>query len=209
MSGDPLIKRAKQAVSALAQTTSNTLPAVQFFSGPNLRTEGMLFNPNEGAEPEELYNEISLILTAIASLKDHVDIFCKRSKIPKIGDGIIDSHREVALIHDLWNVDKHGSLNRPPRSGFTPMLRSVSRVVTLTASGENSVVSIFFNPISGMMETQGEVQVLLSAQIVTEDGEFIADFRPTCEAALAIWLREIEWLGIDISTKLLHEGWMA
>ena len=38
-------------------------------------------------------------------------------------DQLIDSNRDVAIIHDLRNLDKHAELNRPSRSGLSPRLQ--------------------------------------------------------------------------------------
>ena len=48
-----------------------------------------------------------MLLNNIACLKDHLKSWCKKNNKPFAGDQLINSNRDVAIIHDLWNLDKH------------------------------------------------------------------------------------------------------
>jgi hypothetical protein len=63
------------------------------------------------------FNAATLLIANIASLKDHLKAWCKLKGVPFNGDALINSNNAVALIHDLWNVDKHAELTSKPRSG--------------------------------------------------------------------------------------------
>src|ERR1700692_4676107 len=74
----------------------------------------------QGADRATAANRVSLLLNNIACLKDHLKSWCKKNGKAFTGDHLIDSNRDVAIIHDLWYVDKHAELNRPSRSGLSP-----------------------------------------------------------------------------------------
>jgi hypothetical protein len=198
VSEDRLITRVEQAIAAFAKSSSDDFTKLRIvqITTPNLNS--IRIDPNEGIPREDLYNEISLLLTAIGSMKDHFNALCKTKGIPSYGDDIINNNRDVALIHDLWNVDKHFELSRKPRSGIVPELRNVSRVVMISASGENAVAGMSFNPETGRMEIYGDTQLVLSAMIFDESGKFVADFRATCEKAIDIWVGEFAKLGVSL-----------
>lgn len=63
----------------------------------------------DGTDPATAANRVSLLFNNIASLKDHLKAWCKRNGKPFTGDQLIDSNRDVAIIHNLWNLDKHAS----------------------------------------------------------------------------------------------------
>src|SRR5258708_7892605 len=73
-----------------------------------------------GTDRATAANRVSLLLNNIACLKDHLKSWCKKNGKRFTGDQLIDSNRDVAIIHDLWNLDKHAELDRPSRSGLSP-----------------------------------------------------------------------------------------
>src|SRR4051812_43588137 len=77
-----------------------------------------------GATEAALANIVFTTISNIACLKDHLKAWCG-STVRFDGDMLIDSNRAVGMIHDLWNVDKHFQLTRPPRSGTQPALRDI------------------------------------------------------------------------------------
>jgi hypothetical protein len=198
VSEDRLITRVKQAIAALAQSSSDDFTKLRIVQTITPNLNSIKIDPNEGIPREDLYNEISLLLTAIGSMKDHFNALCKAKGIPPYGDDIIDNNRDVAIVHDLWNVDKHYELSKKPRSGIVPELRDVSRVMMISASGENAVSGMSFNPATGKMEVYGDTQLVLSAMIFDEAGSFVADFRATCEKAIDVWVGEFGKMGVSL-----------
>ena len=67
-------------------------------------------------------NRVSLLLNNIACLKDHLKSWCKKNGKPFTGDQLMDSNRDAAIIHDLWNLDKHGGPSHDSKSGLSPRL---------------------------------------------------------------------------------------
>lgn len=60
-------------------------------------------------KPATAANRVSTLVSNIACLKDHLNHWCRNNGKPETGDQLIDSNRDVAIIHDLWNLDKHAS----------------------------------------------------------------------------------------------------
>ena len=114
---------------------------------------------------------------------------------------MINNNRAVALIHDLWNVDKHVELNSPPRSGIKPKLQNIQTALTVT-SGTSADSGAFFSmdPRTGKITTGtsggGSVQLALVAQIADEAGNVIADFTQTCSEAIDAWSTVFHAAGI-------------
>lgn len=158
---------------------------------------------NENSDPIALYNAASLLVANIASLKDYLKVWCKRQGVPFHGDALINGNRAVALIHDLWNTDKHAELNSPPRSGHKPILKDVRtalRISTGTTPGSGAFFSM--DPRTGKMTTGasggGKVQLALVAQIVDETGSVLGDFAETCEEAVNAWSIALTAVGVQL-----------
>src|ERR1700722_5117049 len=60
-----------------------------------------------GTDRATAANRVTLLLNNIACLKDHLKSWCAKNGKPFIGEQLIDTNRDVAIIHDLWNLDKH------------------------------------------------------------------------------------------------------
>src|SRR5260221_1547863 len=98
----------------------------------------------EGTDRATAANRISMLVNNIACLKDHLKAWCKKNGKPFTGDQLIDSNRDVAIIHDLWNLDKHAELNRPSRSVISPRLLQPAHTGLMFKGGstEQTMVTI-------------------------------------------------------------------
>ena len=158
---------------------------------------------NENSDPIALYNAVSLLVANIASLKDHLKVWCKRHGVPFHGDALINGNKAVALVHDLWNTDKHAELNSPPRSGHKPSLKDV-RTALRISTGMTAGSGAFFSmdPRTGKLTTGttggGKVELALVAQIVDEAGAVLGDFTQTCEEAVEAWSNTLTAAGVQI-----------
>ena len=123
--------RIRQLHEALGQMRNDDLSDVN----PDVRANAKGFyigcDFSGGATDAELANIVSLCIANIACLKDHLKAWCKANGTIFHGDTLIDSNRDVAIIHDLWNRDKHFVL-RQSRSGLFPELRDVIRAARLS-----------------------------------------------------------------------------
>jgi hypothetical protein len=195
---DSLTRRAKQVVAALAQSASTEWKPGMVVHAVTSNGASSIINPSLGFTEEALQNEALTIISAIGPLKDYVNAYCKVIGVPKSGDDVLAASRDAALVHDLWNVDKHLELNRPARSGITPKLRHIQKWMSLSVSNEGESAYISQNLESGDVSVQGNVTFILDAMIFGEDEIFVANFRETCERAIEAWLTEIKRLGLEI-----------
>lgn len=160
--------------------------------------EILVSNLNEGVANDTLDLQISAILASIGSMKDYLDDWCEMTSRPKMGDAVINSNRDVALVHDLWNVDKHARLKRKPRSGFVPHLRDVSRILEISESEAGGGAYLAVNPYTGEVSTHGNAEMVLFAIIADEDENYVDDFRAVCNRAIDIWVSAMKDAGVPL-----------
>ena len=158
---------------------------------------------NQGSDPVDLTNMALLLVANIASLKDHLKAWCKSKRIPFNGDALIDSNRSVALIHDIWNVDKHAELTSKPRSGHVPKLTNLRKALSLSTDTEAGASVMFqMDPQTGQMVVKttgsGSAKIQLSGSIVDEASNILADFHTTCSDAVAAWEAELVAAGVPL-----------
>ena len=198
---DLLNQKLRRMYAALAGLSSDDLSVIQ----PRI-TEGFGYcytevDFNQHSDEIALANSAFLLVSNIASLKDHLKEWCKKQCVAFQGDALINGNRAVALIHDLWNIDKHAELNVLPRSGIKPKLQNIRTALTIT-SGTQAGSEAFFSmdPRTGKITTGatggGSVQLALVAQIVDEAGNDIADFTQTCGEAIDAWSATFQAAGI-------------
>jgi hypothetical protein len=117
-------------------------------------------------KPATAANRISTLVSNIASLKDHLHSWCRKTGKPETGDLLINSNRDVAIIHDLWNLDKHAELNRPSRSELSPRLQPARTTLEfkVTTSEETPLITI---PVfGGPIQAHGDANVRITATVV-------------------------------------------
>lgn len=200
---DTLNRKIRQMHAALAGLATDDISTIQ----PQITsTEGYVYTEvdfNQNSDPIGLANAASLLIANIASIKDHLKVWCKKQDVPFQGDALINSNKAVALIHDLWNTDKHAELNSPPRSGHKPRLKEL-RTVLRVSSGAAAGGGAFFSmdPRTGKVTTGtsggGTVQLALDAQIVNDAGNVLGDFTQTCTLAVEAWSNALSAAGVPL-----------
>ncbi len=198
---DLMEKKIKQMHAALGAMSSDDVRAVL----PEItRTDAYTqinMDFNKGTDAIDLANAASLLVANIASLKDHLKAWCKKNGSMFNGDALINSNKAVALIHDLWNVDKHAELTTAPRSGHVPKLIDLKKSLTLT-TGTEAGASVMYqmDPRTGGVTVQtsgsGSAKIQVSGRIVDATGGFLADFHQTCVDAIEAWQRELIAAGV-------------
>jgi hypothetical protein len=129
--------------------------------------------------------------------------WCKLKGLPFNGDTLINSNNAVALIHDLWNVDKHAELTSKPRSGTVPELRDIRRALVLS-SGTEAGSGVFYSmdPTTGKVTTGssggGSVKVSLTAQVIDKTGTILGELSSLCTEAVAAWEKEFAAVGVPV-----------
>ena len=196
---DKLDRKIRQMHAALAGLATDNLSTIQ----PEItvayghRYTRIDFNRNR--DPIALANAASLLIANIASIKDYLKVWCRERNVPFEGDVLINSNRSVALIHDLWNMDKHGELNMP-RSGHKPHLTDIQTSLQLTCGTGGAF--LFVDPNTGKITTGagdgGAVELVLDAKIADEAGNVLGDFTKTCIEAVEAWSNALSAAGVPL-----------
>jgi hypothetical protein len=151
-------------------------------------------------KPATVANRVSSLVNNIACLKDHLNAWCKKNGKPRTGDQLIDSNRDVAIIHDLWNLDKHGELDRPSRSGLSPRFQQPAHTTLerkITNSEETLIVAISISKGGRVHPFEG-TNAKITATVVDSDGNMLGDLDPICLRAVAAWEAEFIKAGLKI-----------
>lgn len=198
---DVMERKIKQMHAALGAMSSADVLAVvpEVKATDSFKSIGIDFN--KGSDPVDLANAASLLISNIASLKDHLKAWCRKHGLPFKGDALINSHPSVALVHDLWNVDKHAELTSAPRSGHVPKIVGLSKALALTTGTEaNASVMYQMDPRTGEVTVQtsgsGAASIRISGQIVDDAGTVLGDFHQTCVEAIDAWQQELSAVGV-------------
>jgi hypothetical protein len=123
----------------------------------------------------DLHNMASLMINNIACIKDHLKYWCKKYKVTFEGDTVINTNKNsVALIHDLWNVEKHAVLDkRPPRSGHTPMVKNLQKELVLSSVSNTSSGAVL--QIESMeIKTTGSLEGLVMFSRIKDESGIVA-----------------------------------
>ena len=152
----------------------------------------------KGTDEATAANRVSLLLNNIACLKDHLKSWCKKNGKPFTGDQLIDSNRDAAIIHDLWNVDKHAELNHPSRSGLSPRFQEPPCTgLTFKGGGPMMVTMGMFE--GGIIQTAGEASLRITANVVDENGKGLGDLETIALRAVAAWEAEFVKAGMKLT----------
>jgi len=200
---DTLDRKIRQMYLALEDIKSEDFSKIKIERGETADGFYCAIYFNDSTSEVELANVASLLISNIACLKDHLKIWCKKHGRSFEGDKLIDSNLSVALVHDLWNVDKHAELNKPPRSGHHPKLTGFKRVLALSSGDKTGSSSSFsFDPRTGevIIDTSGSgtAQIELFAQIVDENNTVLGLLSKICKQAVAAWEQELKKAGVPI-----------
>jgi hypothetical protein len=165
---------------------------------------GTFVDFNQGRTRTELEYAAYGLIASIASIKDHLKQWCANSGRPFSGDRLIDTNIDVALVHDLWNTDKHAALDKPPRSGVRPSLRELGQVMELaTGPTAGSVAAFTIDPRTGRPQARtsdgGSVALVVEAQIVDEHGAVVGSLQAVCRRAIAAWEQAAADAGVQLT----------
>ncbi len=158
---------------------------------------------SDGVSDAELANIVSLCIANLACLKDHLKAWCAAHNKPFRGDALIDSNRDVGIIHDLWNRDKHFDLRRS-RTGLFPELRNISRAARLTTQAQKgSWVAMTLDPRTGQLKTQGDgkVELVIDADIVDSTGTRVGRLTEIAERTIVAWEAELIAAGVSLPLR--------
>lgn len=169
-----------------------------------------------GESNEDINNLAYMLIANIASLKDHLKEYCKEAgkaceavdvsdcnkNVKFIGDVLINNNRDVGIIHDLWNSDKHAG-NVKSRSKLFPTLHNLSRCIWIT-DGEEQLVFSWENrgpesPASREQRMRVENATnRISGLIKDNSGNGIGELHEVCCRAFVAWKATIKECGVCI-----------
>lgn len=195
--------RILQLHEAMGQARSPDLSVIQPRTGVVNTTFFVEVNFSDGISDAELANVVSLCIANIACLKDHLKAWCKVHSKPFEGEVLIDTNREMGIVHDLWNRDKHFDLKRS-RSGLFPEIRDISRSARLTTQPQKgSWVAMTLDPVTGQLKTHGDgkVELVIDGTVVDASGTRIGDLLEIAEQAVAAWESALASAGVTIPPR--------
>jgi hypothetical protein len=198
MSVEDRLKRLYAALAGMKVT--ERLPSMR----PTTHQEGhradISFDFTNGIDPATAANRVSLLLNNIACLKDHLRQWCNKNGKAFTGEELLGTNRDAAIIHDLWNWDKHGESNRNSRSGFHPRIgRDAHTALVLKGDSKSNRVGVTI-PLVGGGSTQvyGDASLRIVATVVDMNGNQIGDLEPIALRAIAAWEAEFAKVGIKL-----------
>ena len=153
-----------------------------------------------GKSDAELANVATLLVANIACIKDHLKSWCKSADRVFEGDALIDSDINVAIVHDLWNIDKHAELDKAPRSGCIPKIKDLHQSLRLSTGKQAHSIS----PDDMYIQTglrlvgSGSATLAISGSVVDENGKTLGDFSDICEKAVVSWEKALLRAGVPI-----------
>ncbi len=156
---------------------------------------------------EEIENAVSQFIENIAHLKDALKVWCGATNAAFNGDTLINSNRDVGIIHDLWNRRKHFDPYKS-RTGLYPRLENVKRTMQLQTGGNvNDGMAMFltlrregdkFMP-EIKFDGQGTSSLVIHADVVDQSGSHLGTLLGIAEKAINAWKSEMQRLGIPLS----------
>jgi hypothetical protein len=183
-----------------AMEVTEKLPSVKPEFKSTTGSLSVSYNFKKGTDTATAANRVSQLLANIACLKDHLKVWCTKQSKPFAGDMLIDSNKAVAIVHDLWNLDKHGTLDRS-RSGLYPRLEDAPRSTMVLKAETGKPQPKFFIPIGGgggPIQAKDGASLRIVASVVDKDGNRLGNLEDICEKAVDAWKAEFKKVGLTL-----------
>jgi len=147
----------------------------------------------KNVDGNETWNKITSIINQLAHLKDPLKKkFKDKGLESKFVEIEIDSYPCLQIIIDISNSWKHGYPLDKERSKKTPEITNVKHLMAISA-GEAVTSSYFgFNLQTGQPEVQGDVSIVIEADIVDGDGNYVYSFSQLINESTEAWHEIIE-----------------
>jgi hypothetical protein len=153
----------------------------------------------------KLHNVAELLVANIGTIKDHLAKWCSATGSTFSAESVLNNGDAAAVVHDLWNSQKHGGLTKPPRSGYHPSLKNIHRAMSIAVDPlrDGSVV-VAFAPGQPQVHRSGAgaATVVIDAQIVDEHGVVRGHLLSTCREAIEIWESALTAAGVSLPQPL-------
>ena len=103
---DLLDIKIRQMHEALGNLRESDLSTLKLERGITDQGFYLMIDFSQGNTEAGLANITSLLVANIACMKDQLKVWCSKNNKVFAGESLIDSDKNVALVHDLWNIDK-------------------------------------------------------------------------------------------------------
>lgn len=157
------------------------------------RVHGIFQEFSGGATPEELANDALTLVASIGSLKDHLEKWAPRNgrDAAKVAQ-TIRSSRDLSIIIDLWNRDKH--FGPPPKGGWSkrnPRIEAIDRGLRLRSLPKKGSWVTLQSGMDGQLHRfgDGSAMVETSGKVVDGNGSSLGDLLEIALSATAAWER--------------------
>jgi len=159
---------------------------------------GIELDFTKGTDRATAANRVSTLIANIGCLKDYLKEWCTKNKVAFTGDQLIDSNRDVAVVHDLWNRDKHGGELRHSRSGLFPEIDGEPHTsLVLRGDKQQAMVAFPLHP-GGALVATGDVSLQVSASVIDKGGNSVGNLQTICESAVSAWQAELRKAGVPL-----------
>lgn len=199
-----LERRIKQIYSSLNELfeEDSSKVVIDKIVTPEIFSLGTSFST--GKSEEELYNRIETLISNIACLKDHLKKWCISRNIEVEGELLINTNQSVAIVHDLWNSNKHFGQNEiESRSKKQPKIQNLKENMVISSGIESGGYSMIqLEPKTGRLITScgngGSVHIVINADITDGKNKIIGDLIQICKESIDAWEKLYKKCGIEI-----------
>lgn len=164
--------------------------------------KGMLVHQDfsGGLRDEQLLNHAHGIIHQIASMTDNLKRWAAKigrdkSKV----DDALRSSNALALLTDIWNLEKHGAPDRNGGfSGKSPRLIDVHRGMTITTGSAGVWTGIVIGMNGAKKFGDGTAVARIDGEIVDGAGSRIAGLRDCIDEAVSAWEGLLRQFGLSV-----------
>lgn len=146
-----------------------------------------------GASTEELRNDAFTLIANVASLRDHLKGWARKNgRDPEKVDETIRSSRDLQILMDLWDSDKHGGHRRDGGySELAPSLVDVDRALSLRTRAKRNSSVMVQSGFDGRLHLSGDGSATVETSGTVRDakGNRIDDLQEIVLRAVEAWER--------------------
>ena len=145
---------------------------------------------------EELSNIVYSAISNVAHFKDHLRGWARRNhRDVKLIDEAITGSRELRIVIDLADADKHGGTRHD--GGYSKLNPGISDLEQALRMRTRSRVGITLSGGELRVVGDGSAAVEITGPVVAEDGTVLGDLREIVVAAVSAWEVVLETFGLS------------
>jgi hypothetical protein len=154
-----------------------------------------------GLSQEEIVNTAYMLIHNIANLRDNLRRWAARNGKDKGKvDATFSASRELQIIQDLSNHDKHGPDRTGGCSGVGPTLQEIGRIMRLSGGEAGSETLVVFGPAGPQVSSTGgsTAAIVITGPVVAKDGTPLGDLFDMELAAVQAWDNLLGEYGVNL-----------